>query len=89
MLREIYIRPIGLYASARGEAADEVWGGMPLAGGWLDFSAIEVIERNGAAIERRIAGIGEFFERDWGRRALGAADMFEALRQHVDVVTEQ
>jgi dihydropteroate synthase len=81
MLREIYIRPIGLYASVRGETAEEVWGGMPLAGGWLDFSAIEVVERNGAAIERRIAGIGEFFERDWGRRSLGAADMFEALRQ--------
>ena len=58
MLREIYIRPIGLYASARGEAADEVWGGMPLAGGWLDFSAIEVIE------DYRGKGVEE------GRRAL-------------------
>ncbi|MEZ5844233.1 MAG: dihydropteroate synthase [Hyphomicrobiaceae bacterium] len=79
MLREIYLRPLGLYAHARGATADAVWGGLRLAGGWLDFSAIEIIERNGARLERRIAGLGEFMERDWGRRALNAADMFEAL----------
>ncbi len=80
MLREIYIRPLGLYAAQCGEDAEEVWGGMRLAGGWLDFSAVEVIERNGADVERRIAGIGEFLERDWGRRTLNAADMFEYVR---------
>lgn len=81
MLREIYVRPTGLYPSAQGEHADEVWGGLSLAGGWLDFAGVEVIERNGSAVERRIAGIGEFVERDWGRRALNAADMFEAIRR--------
>jgi len=79
MLREIYLRPLGLYPHARGEAAEAVWGGLHLAGGWLDFSALEIIERNGARLERRIAGLGEFMERDWGRRALNASDMFEAL----------
>ena len=81
MLREIYVRPLGLYASRHGDAAEEVWGGFRLADGWLDFSAVEVIERNGSEVERRIAGIGEFLERDWGRRALNAADMFEFIRQ--------
>jgi dihydropteroate synthase len=81
VLREIYVRPVGLYAARAGEAAEEVWGGFTLAGGPLDFAAVEVIERNGAKIERRIAGIGEFLERDWGRRALNAADMFELIRQ--------
>ncbi|MGI9422681.1 MAG: dihydropteroate synthase [Hyphomicrobiaceae bacterium] len=81
MLREIYVRPLGLYASRHGDAAEEVWGGFRLAEGWLDFSAVEVIERNGSEVERRIAGIGEFLERDWGRRALNAADMFEYIRQ--------
>ncbi|HUS97467.1 MAG TPA: dihydropteroate synthase [Hyphomicrobiaceae bacterium] len=80
MLREIYVRPVGLYPAARGDAAEEVWGGLRLAGGWLDFTAVEVAERNGARIERRIAGLGDFFERDWGRRALNAADMFELLQ---------
>ncbi len=81
MLREIYVRPIGFYAARAGEAAEEVWGGFTLAGGPLDFAAVEVIERNGADVERRVAGIGEFLERDWGRRALKAADMFELIRQ--------
>ena len=81
MLREIYVRPLGLYAAQAGDDAEEVWGGFRLAEGWLDFSAVEVIERNGASVDRRIAGIGEFLERDWGRRALNAADMFEMIRQ--------
>ena len=81
MLREIYVRPTGLYAGRQGEQANEVWGGFRLAEGWLDFAAVEVIERNGSLVERRIAGIGEFLERDWGRRALNAADMFEFIRQ--------
>ena len=80
MLREIYLRPLGLFPAALHTAAKEVWGGLPLAGGWLDFSALEVIERNGARTDRFIAGLGEFFERDWGRRTLNASDMFEALR---------
>ncbi|MEM7776393.1 MAG: dihydropteroate synthase [Pseudomonadota bacterium] len=81
MLREIYLRPVGLYPGRLGETADEVWGGLRLAGGWLDFTAIEVIERNGAHIERRVAGLGDFLERDWGRRTLAAADMFELVRK--------
>ncbi len=80
VLREIYLRPLGLFPAALHTAAKEVWGGLPLAGGWLDFTALEVIERNGARVDRFIAGLGEFFERDWGRRTLNASDMFEALR---------
>lgn len=81
MLREIYVRPIGLYAARIGDGAEEVWGGLRLADGWLDFTGFEVIERNGARVDRRIAGLGEFLERDWGRRAENAADMFEMIRQ--------
>jgi dihydropteroate synthase len=81
MLREIYVRPLGLYAARIGEDAEEVWGGLRLGDGWLDFTGVEVIERNGARVDRRVAGIGEFFERDWGRRALNAADMFEMIHQ--------
>ena len=80
VLREIYLRPLGLFPAALHSNAKEVWGGLPLAGGWLDFSALEVIERNGARVDRFIAGLGEFLERDWGRRTLNASDMFEALR---------
>lgn len=80
MLREIYVRPVGLYAAAQADRAETVLGGLRLADGWLDFSAIEVIERNGARLERRLTGLSDFLERDWGRRTLNAADMFEAMR---------
>ena len=80
MLREIYVRPVGLTPAAQGERAETVLGGLRLAGGWLDFMGVEVIERNGARLERRLAGLTDFLERDWGRRTLNAADMFEALR---------
>ena len=79
MRRDLYLRPLGLYA-ARADGADEVWGGLRLAGGWLDFTAIELLERKGGKVHRRITGLGDFFDRDWGRRTLAAADMFEALR---------
>src|SRR5262245_28473985 len=80
MLREIYVRPVGLFATAQGDRAETILGSLRLAGGWLDFTAIEVIERNGSRLERRLAGLTDFLERDWGRRTLNAADMFEALR---------
>ncbi len=82
MLREIYVRPVGLLPAAQGERAETVLGGLRLAGGWLDFMGVEVIERNGARLERRLAGLSDFLERDWGRRTLNAADMFEALREN-------
>lgn len=53
---------------------------MPLAGGPLAFMALEIIERKGAGVERRVMGLSEFFERDWGRQTLSASDLFEALR---------
>lgn len=81
MLREIYVRPVGMSPAGQGERAETVLGGLRLAGGWLDFMGVEVIERNGARLERRLAGLSDFLERDWGRRTLNAADMFEALRE--------
>lgn len=80
MLREIYLRPTGLYPARTGDDAAEVWGGLRLADGWLDFAALEVIERNGAMVEHRVAGLAEVFERDWGRRTERAADMLDLIR---------
>ena len=80
MMRDIYLRPLGLYPAAQSAKADEVWESLRLAGGWLDFMGLEAIERNGARVERRIIGLGGFLERDWGRRTLTASDLFENLR---------
>ena len=80
MLRDIYVRPIGLMPAGQTASAREATGSLPLAGGWLDFSALQIIERNGAHVDRYVTGLGDFLERDWGRRTLQAADLFEAMR---------
>lgn len=66
MLREIYIRPLGLCAHTAGDSTQAASDGHRLAGGWLDFSAVEIIERGGTTRKGRIARLGELKERDWG-----------------------
>ena len=34
MLRDIYVRPVGLFPSRHSEQADTVWGGLRLGAGW-------------------------------------------------------
>ena len=90
MQRSIYLRPVGLFtprhygaghdSAGHDGAGDEVWGGLPLAGTRLAFTAIEAIERRGQLVERRVIGLGEVFERDWGRSTLAAADLVERMR---------
>jgi len=84
MQRSIYIRPLGIYAARGGagpaEEPQEIWGGLPLAGGPLVFSALEVLERAPSGTLRRSIGLGDLFERDWGRNTLAASDLVEAIR---------
>ncbi|WP_072393897.1 dihydropteroate synthase [Hyphomicrobium sp. CS1GBMeth3] len=84
MQRSIYIRPLGIYWARLGtpesEAPQEIWGGLPLAGGPLAFSALEVLERAPGGTVRRTIGLGDLFERDWGRHTLSASDLIEEIR---------
>ena len=80
MQRSLYVRPLGIYPSRQGDDPQEIWGGLPLAGGPLAFSALEVLERSPRGTIRRTIGLGEMFERDWGRNTLEAADLVEAIR---------
>ena len=86
MQRSIYIRPLGIFGSAPGahdaqdDGSGQMWGGLPLAGGRLAFSALEVLERSARGTQRRTIGLGDVFERDWGRNTLAAADLLEAVR---------
>jgi dihydropteroate synthase len=84
MQRSVYIRPLGIYEARQGadtpERPQEIWGGLPLAGGPLAFSALEVLERSPRGTLRRTIGLGDLFERDWGRHTLSAADLLEEIR---------
>lgn len=84
MQNSIYLRPIGMFQKQDGGTTPGQggeWPGVQLAGGPLSFSAVEVIERlAGDEIARRIVGLGEAFEREWGRHTLHISDIMEALR---------
>lgn len=81
MQRTIYLRPTGLFMPRGNGASDQqIWGGLPLAGTRLAFSAVEIIERGGSGASRRVVGLGDVFDRDWGRGTLAAADLVEHMR---------
>jgi len=80
MQRTLYIRPLGIFAAPAEVTAEEMWGGLPLAGGPLAFTALEVLERAPAGTLRRTIGLGDLFERDWGRHTLSASDLLEEIR---------
>lgn len=82
MNRDLYIRPIGLSAAPQASEEEREVAGLTLAGGWLTFMGLEVIERIARDRRRtRVLEIGEYCERDWGRHTAAAAELFEALRQ--------
>ncbi len=78
MQRSTYVRPIGLFP-APAETGEAVFAGLPLAGQPLRFTTVEIAERDGPRVSRRIVTLGEAVERDWGRGTHDAARDLEAL----------
>ncbi len=78
MQRAIYVRPVGIFPAPADEG-EATWGGLPLAGQPLRYAALEIIERDGQRVKRRIAALGDAFERDWGRHTLAASGLIEAI----------
>jgi len=78
MQRAIYVRPVGIFPAPLDEG-EGAWSGLPLAGQPLRYAAVEIIERDGARVKRRIAALGDAFERDWGRHTLAASDLMQAI----------
>jgi len=79
MQRAIYVRPVGIFPAPAGAEGEETWSGLPLAGQPLRFAAVEIVEREGARVTRRLASVGDAFERDWGRHTLQASALMEAI----------
>lgn len=82
MNRDLYIRPVGL-TPVRPTSEEEIEApGLRLAGGWLTYMGLEVIERVARDKRRtRVFEVGEYCERDWGRQTAAAAELLESLRQ--------
>jgi dihydropteroate synthase len=80
MRRQLYLRPVGLFP-AKPEGGERAHGGLRLAGGWLAFMQLEIIERRRLSEGERILSIADFCERDWGGETMAASALLEALRQ--------
>lgn len=78
MQRSIYVRPVGLFP-APADVDEGLFAGLPLAGQPSRFTTVEIAERDGARVQRRIVTLGDAVERDWGRGTLDAARDLEAL----------
>jgi dihydropteroate synthase len=84
MKRSIYLQPTAIFwdrteRRAVDEAEIPEWRGLPLAGGRLSFAALDVLTRASPETKRRTIVLGDAFSGDWGREALAAADILEAL----------
>lgn len=85
MSTSIYLRPLGLFhasdqAPSEGDGTQSL-PGLPLCGGPLSFSAVEIAERvHGEEIKRRTVALADLFDRDWGRHTLDVSQTIEALR---------
>jgi dihydropteroate synthase len=77
-----YLRPIGLFpAPLAHETADDQpfrFAGLPLSNSSIHFAALEVVERAGRALTRRMIDLNELFQRDWPH-ALDVGDLVDRL----------
>lgn len=86
MKRSVYLQPTAIYfdRSARRavDAAETAeWRGLPLAGGRLLFSALDVLTRTTGETRRKTVVLGDAFSGDWGRDGLAASDMLQAMSE--------
>jgi dihydropteroate synthase len=79
MQRTHYVRPIGLMAARRDGEYVDFRGALPLAHGLFDFTGVELIERLRGTTTRRIAGLSDLSDLEWGRRIEQSLDLFDAL----------
>lgn len=87
MKRSIYLQPTAIFydrnaATPVDEAEGVLWRGLPLAGSHLAFAAVDILTRNPAGpTKRRTVVLGDAFSGDWGREAVAASDLMQALTE--------
>ena len=80
MTRKVYLRPAGLVPADRSLGPSDYSGLLPLCGnGPFDFTALEVIRRQGRDISRRLVALGEVWESGTRADYLDADDVLDRL----------
>jgi dihydropteroate synthase len=78
-MRDLYLKPAGLVSGLAAKDEGPAQGSLRLAGGWLDFTLVELFARRARQGARRLLSIAEFCERDWGGATLSSAARLDAL----------
>ncbi len=80
MTRKVYLRPAGLVPADRSLGPSDYSGLLPLCGnGPFDFTALEIIRRDGKAIARKLVALGEVWESGTRADYLEADDVLDRL----------
>jgi len=86
MKRSIYLQPAALFWDRFGpipknDYENDQWRGLPLAGGWLNFAAFEILRRETGGTDRHLVVLGDGFSADWQHEGLAAADILTNLTE--------
>ncbi|MEZ5926713.1 MAG: dihydropteroate synthase [Hyphomicrobiaceae bacterium] len=80
MTHRVYLRPAGLVAADRSLGPSDYSGLLPLCGnGPFDFTALEVIRRDGRQVARRLVALGEVWESGTRSDYLEADEVLDRL----------
>ncbi|MEQ1695163.1 MAG: dihydropteroate synthase [Hyphomicrobiaceae bacterium] len=86
MTTPLYLRPMGLFMRAidatganTGDAPPR-FAGLPLSNTGQNFTAVELAERSGKLVRRRLLDLNELFQRDWAH-ALELGEVVDRLTQ--------
>ncbi|MFO1172979.1 MAG: dihydropteroate synthase [Hyphomicrobiaceae bacterium] len=80
MTRKVYLRPAGLIPADRSLGPGTYTGLLPLCGsGPFDFTALEVIRRDGPAVAKRLVALGEVWESGTRSDYLEADEVLDRL----------
>jgi dihydropteroate synthase len=79
MARELYLRPVGFHPHGLAVAGAASQPGMRLAGGWSNFTALEITRRSDSADARALVPLDSIWDRDWGRQVAQASAGLDGL----------
>ncbi len=79
MPRDLYLRPVGFHPHGLAMADAAVQPGMRLAGGWLHFTALDIVRRRSGPVSRALVPLDSIWDREWGHQVADASAGLDGL----------